>query len=334
MNIISSSTNEYSEKTTSDDVLSKYGKYGENKAVIITGGNTGLGLETAISLCKIGADVTITCRSDDIGSSTIEAIKKACGDGVKISFGVCDLGDLSSVKSFFNSYNSSNKKCDILINNAGIMALPFNKTKQNLESQFGVNHIGHFYLTKLFLPLLSASGTSESKSRVINVSSVANYVFGPPQGILEDDINADQKYDKWQRYGHSKLANILFSNELNKKCSEEGLNVVSSSLHPGTILETDLLRNNKNTASILLEFIAFNWHSPRKLFTILFYGMKNIKQGAATQVLMALDPNFQPGKWYVDCKVTTDYLHPMAFDDNLAKKLWSLSENILKEKGF
>ena len=324
----SSPSNSFNKSSTAEEVCQKFGKQ-SGKSIVITGGSGGLGLECARVLCKSGAKVMITCRTESQGIDVVNKIKKELGDTVDISFGIMDLQDLESVKSFCKSFTSSKKPLHILINNAGVMACPLTKTKQGFELQFGVNHLGHFYLTKSLLPVLNASGTKENKSRVINVSSLGNWLYGPPTAILYDDINGDKYYHKWQRYGQSKLANILFSNELNRRCEADNLNVISVSLHPGVILETSLARHN-NLLGMVSENVAYHWKSPSKLGAILFPYMKNTSQGAATTIYTALEPNIQPGKWYLDCQLSNDYLHPLAFDVDTSKKLWNFSEELIK----
>ena len=182
--------------TTSEEVGEKFGTHAKGKYVIVTGGSGGLGFETARVLCKHGAHVQITCRTTAQGEEMITKIKKDDPEA-SISYGTMDLTDLDSVKAFSKQYIESGKPLNILINNAGVMACDKTKTKNGFEMQLGVNHIGHFVLTKLLLPLLSSSGTTDSKSRVINISSVGNWLYGE---ILWDDFNGDKAYNKWQRY--------------------------------------------------------------------------------------------------------------------------------------
>ena len=164
--------------TTADDVGNRFKEYAVGKFVLVTGGSGGLGKETARILCKYGADVMFTCRTEKQGNEVVAAIKAELPDA-RISYGVMSLDDLETIKVFADRYLTSNRPLNALINNAGIMACDFTKTKQGFESQFGVNFIGHYYLTKKLLPVLTRSGTPESKSRVINVSSLANYVYPP-----------------------------------------------------------------------------------------------------------------------------------------------------------
>jgi retinol dehydrogenase-12 len=324
-----SHSTEFGAKTTAEEVATAFADQAKGKYVIVTGGSGGLGLETARVLCKVGAHVTVTCRTDKQGEEVIRKIKADAGEEADISYGLMTLDDLYTIKSFAESYIQSGKPLHILINNAGVMANPFEKTKQGLEYQLGVNHIGHFYLTKMLLPTLVKSGTPECKSRVVSVSSLANFIYAPEEGMIWDDLSGERNYDKWERYGQSKLANILFANELNRRCETAGENVVAVSLHPGAILESNLMRHN-NLLGVVWENIAFNWRHPAKVVNILTTTQKNIRQGAATSVVASLDPNIKPGKWYIDCKETLDDLHPRAHDEEAAHKLWDVSEDIIK----
>lgn len=312
-------------KSSSEDVAKLLGSNAKGKFVIVTGGGGGLGYETSRILCKYGANVTISCRTREQGDNVIKKIKEELGQSAEISYITMDLQDLETVKTFAAEYEKSKKPLNLLINNAGVMACDLSKTKQSFEMQFGVNHIGHFALTKLLLPILSSSGQPNSKSKVVNLSSLGNWLYGPPTAIMWDDLNGDLSYDKWERYGQSKLANILFSNELNRQCVEKKSNVISVAVHPGVILETGLARHNSLFAMVL-DNIAHHWRSPVKLFAILSPYMKNIPQGSATTLRAALDPDIAPGKWYCDCQETTSYLHPLAFDDATARSLWQVSE--------
>jgi NAD(P)-dependent dehydrogenase (short-subunit alcohol dehydrogenase family) len=325
----SSTSTQFGPKSTAEEVANAFDERAKGKYVIVTGGSGGLGLETARVLVKHGANVTVTCRTEKQGNDVVQKIKDELGADATISFGTMSLDDLTTIKSFAESYISSGKALHILVNNAGVMANPFEKTKQGFEYQLGVNHIGHFYLTKLLLPVLARSGTPSNKSRVVNVASLANFLYAPEGGILWDDLSGEGNYDKWERYGQSKLANILFANEINKRCADAKQNVVGVALHPGAILESDLMRHN-NLLGTVWENIAFNWHTPSKVINIFTTAQKNIAEGAATTVVCALDPNLKPGKWYIDCNETLEDLHPCANDEAIASRLWDVTEDLIK----
>ena len=201
------------------------------KTIVITGANTGIGYEAARVLSAKGARVVIACRSEQKANDAIASIKKANGE-VDVAHVPLDLGDLSSVRSCAEQLQSEDK-IDILINNAGIMVPPYELTKDGFESQFGVNHLGPFALTGLLLDKLGASPAP----RVVNTSSIAHR----SGKIRFDDINAENGYHAIPRYGMSKLANLLFTYELQQRLEAAGLATLSVACHPG-VADTELTR--------------------------------------------------------------------------------------------
>ena len=272
----------------------------------------------------MGASVIIGSRNKLNGENAELAIKNDFPQA-DISVVELDLASFASIHEIATNYIKSAKPLHILINNAGVMACPKSRTADGFETQFGVNHLGHFYLTSLLLPVLAASATVEYPSRVINVSSVANILFAPRAGIKLDDVNLDKGYDPWLAYGQSKLANILFTNELQRRVKAENKNIVSVSLHPGSIPSTNLPRHISASA---LGFMVYDLVANLTLGHILKEKFKTIPTGAATTVLAALDPEILHGAYYCDCQVSTA-LHPLAQDAELAGKLWELSENLV-----
>jgi NAD(P)-dependent dehydrogenase (short-subunit alcohol dehydrogenase family) len=211
---------------TEKDVPDQHGN-----TIVITGANTGLGYEAARVLSAKGARVLIACRSRKKAEGAIERIKKENGS-VDISHVPLDLGDLSSVSDCAEKLQSE-EKIDVLINNAGIMMPPYELTKDGFESQFGVNHLGPFALTGLLLRKLAETPSS----RVVNTSSIAHNVGK----IRFADINAERSYNASARYGMSKLANLLFTYELQRRLDAAEVPVLSVACHPG-IASTELNR--------------------------------------------------------------------------------------------
>jgi NAD(P)-dependent dehydrogenase (short-subunit alcohol dehydrogenase family) len=194
----------------------------DGKVVIITGANSGIGKETAIDLAKRGGKVYIACRDIKRGEDALKEIKEKSGTD-NAYFLQLDLASLDSVREFSRKFHELESQLHILVNNAGVMACPKALTKDGFEMQLGTNHLGHFLLTNLLLDLLKAS----SPSRVVVVSSVLHRLGR----IKKEDLMSEKSYWKWQVYGQSKLANILFTNELAKRL--EGSGVTANSLHPG-----------------------------------------------------------------------------------------------------
>jgi len=207
------------------------------KVVIITGGNTGIGLETAKQLSKMGMHTIIGCRSKEKGEAAVTEIKNFSKSD-SVEYLPLDLADFKSVRAFANAFLQKHIPLDVLINNAGIMAVPLEKTVDGYESQFQVNHLSHFLLTHLLLDSLRSS----APSRIINVSSKAHLRWQSPidYDVLKNE--SPKTYDAWKAYGRSKLANILFTYELNKRLrqisSYQGVSV--NTLHPG-LVDTQLL---------------------------------------------------------------------------------------------
>jgi len=189
---------------TTDDVIQGIDLSG--KVVLITGGTTGLGKESARALGSAGATVIITARSEEKGSAAVAQLTELVPNG-DFSFEVMELGSLDSVRSFTDRFLASHDRLDVLLANAGIMAVPYGKTDDGFELQFGTNHLGHFVLVNRLLPLLKAS----APSRIVNLSSAGHFA----SGIIWDDPNFETNdYSKMDAYGQSKTANILFTVEL------------------------------------------------------------------------------------------------------------------------
>lgn len=173
--------------STGEDVLAKFGTERiAGKRVLITGGTGGLGFESARVLVEAGALVIITSRTEESGHKAVEKLKaglKDKGNEKNISFEILDLSDLVSVKECAGRLIEKREPIHVLMNNAGVMACPYTKTKQGLEFQFGVNHVGHHLLTKLLLPLLTVAGSPQCKARVINLSSMGAYLYAPPDAL-------------------------------------------------------------------------------------------------------------------------------------------------------
>ena len=205
------------------------------KIVVITGANTGLGFISAREMAKLNAKhIILACRSEQRGTDAVNKIKKDCKVD-NIEFMQLDLNDLSSVQTFAANFNAKFDKIDILLNNAGIMALPTRETTaQGFEKQFGVNHVGHFLLTKLLLNKVKAS----PEGRIVNLSSLAHET-----GKMNfDDIQHEKEYVPWPVYSQSKLSNILFTRGLDDQLNREGATHVKTvACHPG-VVRTELGR--------------------------------------------------------------------------------------------
>jgi NAD(P)-dependent dehydrogenase (short-subunit alcohol dehydrogenase family) len=204
---------------TADKIESQYGR-----TVIITGGGSGLGLIVARELAGAGARVVIASRDAKKLLQATDSIKAEHPKAI-VEAAELDLANLASVRAFAKSFLASHDRLDVLINNAGVMAAPYRKTADGFELQFGTNHLGHFALTGLLMPALSRL----LGARVVTVSS-NNHKGGE---IHIDDLQGAQHYSRWGAYGQSKLANLLFALELDRRLKASGMPVISVAAHPG-----------------------------------------------------------------------------------------------------
>lgn len=215
---------------TFDDIPDQSGR-----TAIVTGANTGLGLETARMLALKGARVVLACRNLDKGKAALARIESEQPRG-SVSLAELDLGDLDSVTAFAADFAAAHERLDLLINNAGVMVPPLSRTKQGFELQFGTNHLGHFALTGRLMPLLLRT----PDARVVSVSSMAQRAGR----INFDDLNWERRaYNKWGAYGQSKLANMIFALELQRRLVASGSQLRSIAAHPG-YTATDLQRTS------------------------------------------------------------------------------------------
>lgn len=216
------------------------------RVAIVTGANTGIGFEAARALAEKGAEVILACRNASKAEAAVARLRADVPDA-KVRFESLDLSDLDHVRSFSERIHGELDRLDLLINNAGVMVPPESQTAQGFELQIGVNHFGHFALTGQLLDLLAAT----PGSRVVNVASIAHR-----NGKINlDDLHFRQRgYSPWAAYGQSKLANLLFTLELQKRLDAAGLDVRVTAAHPGWT-QTDLQRHS-GIASFLNPLMA------------------------------------------------------------------------------
>ncbi|MEV7420464.1 oxidoreductase [Streptomyces sp. NPDC089919] len=192
------------------------------RTAVVTGANSGIGYVTARELARAGAHVLLACRSADRGGAALDRLRREV-PGASAEFARLDLGDLSSVREFAAGLRPGG--LDLLVNNAGVMALPYGRTTDGFETQFGVNHLGHFALTGLLLPRLLAT----PGARVVSLSSG----FHALSDLAHDDLNSETRYRRWIAYGRSKTANLLFVHELARRLAAAGSELVAAAAHPG-----------------------------------------------------------------------------------------------------
>ena len=215
------------------------------KTAIITGANTGIGLETAVDFAKRNGRVILACRNKEKGEAAVVQVKKRSGNE-NVVFVQLDLSSLESVRAFSSKVLASEPRIDILVNNAGMMGCPYAKTVDGFETTFGVNHLAPFLLTNLLLGRLKEAPSA----RIVNVSALL-YRLGK---INFDDLNSEQSYSAFAAYNQSKLANILFTRSLAQRL--EGTKVTVNTLHPG-VIRTDLGRQHRNFLLVSDDVIAY-----------------------------------------------------------------------------
>ena len=272
------------------------------QTILLTGCNSGIGKETLRVLTKRGAHVIAAAR-------TVEKAQAACDEvGGETTAVACELSDPASVQACAERVLALGRPLDAIVCNAGIMALPTLNQKLGYELQFFTNHIGHFILVTSLLDALAEKG------RVVIVSSDAHN-GAPKEGIQFDNLSGEREYGAWANYGQSKLANLLFASHLAKRL--EGTGKTANSLHPG-VIHTNLARSMNPIARGALALGA-----PLVL--------KSVGEGAATQVYLAVHPSVEgvAGKYFSDCNVGKSSSHGR--DEEMAAKLWEVSEKIAVE---
>ena len=311
---------ELGQQTTTTDVLQSIDLTGKN--AIVTGASGGLGAETARALASKGAAVTIAARDLTRAQAMADQIKESTGNP-NVDVGELELDKPNSVRAFANNYLANHTKLNLLINNAGVMACPLSRTEQGWEMQFATNHLGHFLLTCLLSPAL----VTGSPARVVNLSS-GGHNFAP---VDFDDIHFNHRdYDKFQSYGQSKTANILFSIELDNRLKDRGVRV--NAVQPGVIM-TDLGRHMSEE-----DIQAITSNRPEGSPEMVF---KEIPAGAATSVWMATSPDLEDvgGQYAQDCGLVdpdaadagTGGWAKWAQGTDDARRLWRMSEEMLGE---
>ncbi len=307
-------------KCTAAEVLQDIDLSG--RTALVTGGYSGIGLEAVRALAEKGATVIVPVRSPQKAAQALDGLPSG------IQTAPMDLADLNSVQRLVGSIRETCSKLDLLINNAGIMACPEARVGPGWESQFGINHMGHFALTLGLLPLLRAT----PGCRVVSLSSTAHKL----SDVIWDDIQFEKNgYDKWLAYGQAKTANALFANALSRRLKETG--GLAFSVHPGGIF-TPLQRHLPKD-----EMVALGWIDESGQPTALAKeGFKTPQQGASTTLWAATAPALAgiAGVYCEDCDIAapTDPASPTAryfgvdahaCNDDSAERLWALSETLL-----
>jgi NAD(P)-dependent dehydrogenase (short-subunit alcohol dehydrogenase family) len=298
------------------------------RLAIVTGGYSGIGLETTRALRDAGAHVVVPARRPDAARA---ALADLAPDGDRLELDHLDLADQDSVRGFAERFLATGRTIDILIGSAGVMALPERTlVGPGWEAQFATNHLGHYALVNRLWPAI-ATGSAPGRGRVVSVSSAGHRY----SGIRWDDPTFAHGYDKWQAYGQAKTANILFAVHLDRLA--RGTGVRAFALHPGGIL-TPLQRHIPRDEQMARGYIDADGNR-------LTAGFKTPEQGAATQVWAATSPRLDGlgGLYLEDCEVAevvpgdtprTRGVGPSAVDPDEAGRLWALSAGLTRVNAF
>ncbi|KAJ8332749.1 hypothetical protein SKAU_G00425380 [Synaphobranchus kaupii] len=278
----------------------------QGKTAIVTGGNSGIGKATALDLAKRGARVILACRSKRRAEAAVYDIRRESGNS-EVVYMQLDLASLKSVRSFAETFLKTEPRLDLLINNAGMMGC--GRTEEGLDVAFGVNHLGHFLLTRLLLERLKKA----ELSRVVNVAALL-YRLGavdfPRLTARRDSAPLQSSWARLQSYCNSKLCNVLFTRELANQL--EGTSVTCYSLHPG-VVSTELCRDVPLWQRLLLFPVS-----------LLFF--LDVEAGSQTTLHCALQEGLEhySGRYFSNCAV--EEMSAKARDDAVARKLWEVSE--------
>jgi NAD(P)-dependent dehydrogenase (short-subunit alcohol dehydrogenase family) len=286
------------------------------RTAIVTGANTGIGFETAKQLAALGATVVLACRDIDRANEAMARIATTV-PGARVSILPLDLGSLSSVREAAEQFRAHHDALDLLINNAGLMMPPYGKTADGFELQFGVNHLGHFAFTRLLLDLMMPV----AGSRVVTVSSNAHR-----RGVVNfDDPQSQRRYRPVSAYAQSKLANLLFTYELQRRLATAEAATIAVAAHPGGS-RTDLMRHSPPHVRFVVS------RHTRPLFSWL---VQDASMGALPIIRATLDPQVQGGEYYGPDGWNGFTGHPVrvesaarSHDRQTQRLLWELSERL------
>jgi NAD(P)-dependent dehydrogenase (short-subunit alcohol dehydrogenase family) len=315
-------TSVFGARSTALEVVA--GKSLQGRKAIVTGGASGLGLETSRALVAAGAAVTLAVRNLSQGQAAADALRSEYPEA-RVAVRLLDLSELTIVRLFANSWLEDSHTLDILVNNAGIMACPLSRNDEGWESQFATNHMGHFLLTRMLMPALLQAASKHGDARVVCLSSSGH----KNAGVGFDDIHyARREYNKWNAYGQAKSANALMALGLHQRYSAQG--ITANAVHPGGIL-TGLQKFLP-----IEEMRAMGWLKPDGTPLDIF---KTPAQGASTSVWAATAPELKGhgGRYLEDCQIGIPAVQgnrvsgyaPHIANPAMAQQLWDVSEAML-----
>lgn len=293
-------SNPFGSRSTADQVLAGVDLSG--KRIVVTGCNSGIGFETMNALAANGAHVIGLARNLADATFACDRVGLACTPVA------CDLSDLESIGAAVEAIRALSLPVDSIVANAGIANLPTLQTRNGIELQFLVNHVGHFALVNQLLDLVR-----DRTGRIVIVSSDASIKQAPREGIMFDNLDGSRSYRPFAFYGQSKLAAAIYAKELSRRLAPRGIAV--NSAHPGATKGTRLNQHVRGPLALLL--------SAARVF------MRNARRGAATQALLAASPRVAgiTGEYWADCQIAAG--NRLLADHDLARRLWDVSEGIV-----
>lgn len=306
---------EHQVRWTEKDIPNQVGR-----VVVVTGANSGLGFFTSRAMALKGATVIMACRDMQKGEEAKRRILEN-NPVEEPEVWMLDLADLASIKAFCHNYLSRNSKLDLLFNNAGLMAIPYLKTRDGFESQFGVNHLGHFALTAQLWPLIKKAGGS----RIVNVSSIAHQMGR----IRFEDIHWEKRYSKWGAYGMSKLSNLLFTKEMARRLDGSGIGVIAAASHPG-YANTALQAKGSKMRGSKLGVGSFNLVN-RLVAQPAEMGALPSLYAATAEGIKSGDYIGPGGFMRLRGWPAMDQANPARVTKEAAKRLWDLSESLTNQ---
>lgn len=278
-----------------------------DKTVVITGANSGIGFEAAKMMAAKGAHIIMACRNLEKSGEALQLVKRESPSGIAELYRL-DLSDFSSIRSFVTELKRNHDHIDILVNNAGLMATPYSKTADGFEMQFGTNHLGHFLLTGMLLDMI----LSVKNSRIVTVTSIAHFTGE----INFRDINYDSGYGRMIAYRQSKLANLLFAYELQRRLARSGRDTISVAVHPGV------------SATSIIDL-------PPLLDKVKDAVLMSAIRGALPTIMGATEPSLSGGEYIGPNGFRQAFGAPAilrsskkSHDPELAEKLWDISEEL------
>jgi NAD(P)-dependent dehydrogenase (short-subunit alcohol dehydrogenase family) len=299
-------------KWTAADIPDQSGR-----VALVTGANSGLGRQTARALAGAGATVMMACRDKARGQWAVKTVREE-HPTAQVELLLLDLADLSSVRRAADEAHTRHARLDMLVNNAGVMAIPYRTTADGFEMQIGTNHLGHFALTGLLLDGLLETDAS----RIVNVSSQAHRTGR----INLDDLQSRRRYGKWRAYSQTKLANLLFTRELHRRLSAIGTTTIAVAAHPGYAATHLQAVGPQMAGSQIMGFGA-------RVFNKLF--AQSDEMGALPQLYAATAPDVRGGEYFGPDGIGEQRGHPKrvgmtaaARDDVTAARLWQMSEDL------